>query len=631
MELTIENIVEALKTNRSDFDTIFQQAQIGLPSGLRRSLEGLSQEADDKRAFATALGYAESQGFLNIFLDYIAQESLDDGSISIALKEAALNNNQNDMLQALTNTIKGFDFPEIRRRGTDEGIRWTAKVLIDNKAAGTAVLIGPHLLLTAWHVVYPLFVSKQSVRASTGPGVIFRGQNMVPEIGSHARLRVRFDELTYDNKTPLTIDAAEEWLVWACACHDEEIPQLPQDKAVLNGYWDYAIISLKQAPGLERRWANLDPRAVVPKSRDTVFVFQHPDGLTLKLDDNELGNIDPPIIPTYRFLHYANTAKGSSGGPCFDRSFLLFGLHQGEWYPELNKANGQKQYVNRGVPIQRIIEHLKAHGVELPAPPPSMIRIWNLGGKKKFLPAVGTDSFQTLIWKSALTGEPRLITIDGKEQSGKSFMLDVLAPMLPEGGHLKLIFEADSYAKKEVVPLAALICETAGAEVPAFPPQESSTVNNWLRDDVAGPVIKALDKARNNRTVWICFKNLNISQVENPLTRQFLLALYEQLVSNTWLRIILDGMRGQIPYSVADIQEEFLVPDVSEEDIENFLKWAVTELQLENLYPPAAVRAAAKGLKRAYDKTNIERPLEAKTELVTAISKQVNDFIEASK
>jgi len=631
MELTIDNIVNALKINRADFDNFFQQVQVGLPERLRRSLDGLSQDADDNKAFAVALAYAQAQHFLTMFLECIVQQSLEkDGAIGLALKEAALNKNNNPSLQAMTNVVKGFDYPEIRKRGMDEGIQWTAKVLIDNAPAGTAVLIGAHLLLTAWHVVYPLFEPVAGL-APQGPGVLFRNQTWVPQAGSHSRLKVRFDELTFENKTPFDVEAAENWLVWACACHDDEIPALPADKTVLNGYWDYAIIALNQAPGLQRKWANLDPRAVVPKAKDTVFVFQHPNGSTLQLDDDELGGIDPPVVPQYRFLHYANTAKGSSGGPCFDRSFLLFGLHQGEWYAEQNKADGEKQYVNRGIPIKRIIEHMNAHGVKLPAPPPSMIRIWTtLASNGKRVPAVGTDSFQTLIWNSALTGDPRLITIDGKKQSGKSFMLDMLAPMLPEGGHLKLIFEVESYAKKEVIPVATMICKAAGAAIPVFPAPKASTDNNWLRDDVAGAVVIALEKVRDSRMVWLCFKNLNLSKVENDQTRLFLLALCESLVTNTWLRIILDGNQEEIPYSVTDIYREFMVPDVSIEDINNFLNWAVRDLELQDLYPPAAVHAFAIGLKRNYEKANVARPAEAKKELVIAISKQVSDFIEAS-
>jgi hypothetical protein len=49
------------------------------------------------------------------------------------------------------------------------------------------------------------------------------------------------------------------------------------------------------------------------------------------------------------------------------------------------------------------------------------------------------------------------------------------------------------------------------------------------------------------------------------------------------------------------------------------------------LYPPTAIHAFTIGLKRNYERANIARPTEAKKELVIAISKQVSDFIEASK
>ena len=112
---------------------------------------------------------------------------------------------------------------------------------------------------------------------------------------------------------------------------------------------DYAVLRLAQTPGMTRRWADLDARAVVPKADTHIVLLQHPGGYDLKWDQNDI--VAPEVawcqvIPRLRFLHRANAVGGSSGGPCFDRTFMLFGLHQGEW---TRGKTGLR--INRGVPI----------------------------------------------------------------------------------------------------------------------------------------------------------------------------------------------------------------------------------------------------------------------------------------
>jgi hypothetical protein len=588
MALSIPQIVNGLKISRSEFGRIFVQAQMDLVETgeeLQR-FEAVTHSGIDEDAFSEALTWAEQKQFLDTMVRAIVAEGLEDGSITAALTAEAIAANQDPgrkaALQAITDLSRGFKQPEVFYRGVNIGMRWTVKIMVDGAFKGTGVLIGPHLVLTAWHVVASLF------DPDTDPA---RPNRFLPKNNGQARLSVEFDDLSgiLDSQQPAggpkRVQAHKQWCAAYSECHPAELKgTLPQNLAELNGFWDYAVLRLAQTPGLERSWARLEAKAVVPAAADRqIVVFQHPGGQPMRFDDNMVVDpqtpVPPGVIPQLRFLHTTNALGGSSGGPCFDRTFMFFGLHQGEW---IRSQGGQT--INRGVPILAFKDEIPQKIPNFPVPDPSETPVWKLSLSDPFAPEapiVGSDSFQWLIWRSAETGKPRFILIGGAAHSGKTFRLSVLATMLPDSGHLKVALRADAISKLSAMDLAKAVCKAAGPIIPQFVPASefNSSGGTWVRDELVEKVIETLNTVRSGRLVWLTIAELNRTDIQGEQASDFLLSLYERVRTADWLRIVLDDMKGDAPSSIRDLTELGPVENVTQLHIETYLSRVIAEFK----------------------------------------------------
>lgn len=595
---SIEQILKALKATRKEFGTLFLQAQAQAGVGVydRKEFEAIAASSPDPDAFHSALLHAQAQGWLWKLLDLIIAERLEDGSLTRALTEA--NAGGDAALQAMTNLANGFANPDIIYRGYGDGMRWTGKIVVNGVPNGTGVLIGPHLVLTAWHVVKSLFTPAA-------------GDRWEPDPDGGARLQVEFDNrLVFVNgilqpAAAQRFGAHRDWCVSFSPCHADELAdKLPADPLNLQGHWDYAVIRLKAVPGLQRRWASLDARSVVPGANESLFLFQHPAMQPLKVDQSLITDPDPPlpsVVPGLRFLHYANSLGGSSGGPCFDKSFALFGIHQGVW----KGAAGAGHVTNRGVPIRGVINDIKQKLKDgLPGPDPSETPIWNLGAAMNYAPVVGTEPFQKLVWDSAVAGAQKLLTIRGTKWSGKSFLVKLLAYMLPDGGHLKVTLKADSVSKMNARQLAEAICKAAGTTLPPTgdPADADTTSSAWLKDEVLTKVVSVLQEARDGRLVWLSITELNKYKISEKDASDLLFMLYEQTLVVDWLRVVLDGMRGDVPASLRGVRKNHLTAPVTQEDLLRYFERFRTEKNLQGLNTVAMANLVHKQYSRAKPK-----------------------------
>jgi V8-like Glu-specific endopeptidase len=636
MPLTIPEIVNALRISRSEFGRIFLQAQMNLvENGEERQLfEAVTHSGGDQEAYTEALTWAEQKHFLDTLVRAIAAENLENGSVTAALTADAAANNADPAikaaLQAITDQSRGFARPEVFFRGINIGMRWTVKVMVDGSFKGTGILIGPHLVLTAWHVVQSLF------DPDTDPAHPHR---FLPKANGganvHTRLSIEFDDLTgvfegqLSSVGPKRFQAHVQWYAIHSECHPEELQNsLPANLAELEGYWDYAVLRLAKTPGLERRWAALDARAVVPAANARILVFQYPAGLPMRFDDNVVVSPETTaagVIPRLRFLHKANAVGGSSGSPCFDSQFMLFGLHQGAW---VRPAAGA-EVVNRGVPITRIKEHIQQSIRELPVPDPSESPVWKLSAADSVTPEapiVGCDSFQSLVWRSAVGGSPRFILVGGADNSGKTFRLSVLATMLPDNGHLKAALRADAISKLAAMDLASAICKAAGAVVPDFVQAAdfNSTAGTWVRDELVQKVIKELDRARSGRLVWVTIAELNRSDIQGEQASDFLLSLYEQVRTIDWLRIVLDDMKGDALSTLRGVTERHRVDNVTRVDLEIYLSRAIAEF---NTPQDDVVRAFAGVAFRQYERWLNEHAVDPMERLSDTLIDTVEEIL----
>jgi Trypsin-like peptidase domain len=624
--LAIDDIVASVRASRAEFGRLFLEAQVGTVSAQRVAFEAVAASAagGDAGSFTAALRYAQAQGWLEPLVHAIVDEGREDGRIAQALmtEKAA----GDATLQAMANVAAGFPQPEVIYRGYASVRHWTVKVLVDGAASGSGILIGPNLVLTAWHVVKPLFAPKP-------------GGGWDWDRTAAPRLQAEFDDFlafvrpggALAPNATARIKAHPQWCVIFSRCHDEELQsRLPNDLTQLEGQWDYVIFRLEKAPGQERRWASLDARAVVPRAQSPIVVFQHPAGQPMRIGQGDILKPDQnaaAAIPRLRFLHGANTVQGSSGGPCFDTAFMLFGFHQGEWAG----TGGNGHPMNRGIPLARVLEHIKAEIQNLPTPDPSEMPIWQLGRVRPSEqpdPIIGCDTFQTVVWRSAIAGKPKVVLINGDHAGcGKSFRLAVLSAMLPDAGHLKILLTADQISKMPAARLAEVICQTAGAAPPAIVPvaEYDSTTTTWLKDEVVRKTVAALDAVRNGRLVWLLLSELNKSEIQGEHASPFLFLLYEQAATLDWLRVMLDGMRGDVPATIKDVSERHRVPPVTLGDIATFLRRAVAELDVQS---EAGVRVAAKQAQRDLDAAIAADPSTAMKTLSVRAQSIVQDYID---
>jgi trypsin-like peptidase len=579
--LTIDEMANAIRATRDDFNNVFMQAQVGFPVGDRVQFEAIGNSANNVDAFKAALTYADLKGWLKLLVDSIVANGLEDGHIAADIS----NPTPGSDLQAMINNFAGFMQPHIVVKGLDKATRWTGKILIDRAPQGTGILIASNRLLTAWHVVKSLFT-----KVGTAP--------YEPDPAAGTKLEIVFDDFLEIigrgngllGRGTRRVKAHADWCVHFSVCHQDELASmLPQNLNALNGFWDYAIIRLAEPIGFERGWAMLDDRAVVPKAQEKILILQHPAGQAMRLDFDDIAGVTETqrtAIPRLRFLHYLNTLPGSSGGPCFDKSLTFFGFHQGEW-------NGLTRPTNRGVPIVRVIEDVK--GKLKDEPEESLV--WELADHS---PVIGSEDFQQAVLKS-LQGEQKVFTILGNKGTGKTFHSRVLSAMLPDATHLKVELSAGAIATKGAGELANMICSKAGAGTLVFEPISDvfSTPAVWLKDELVRKLIDAIDRIRNGRTVWLFLTDLNTFEIDGENASAFLFLLYEQILSLAWLRVVLDGMKGDLPASLRALEYRHRCQELTKLQIATYLQRLATFF---NLDIDQVVQAESQRLFQRYDK-----------------------------
>ena len=574
--LTVPEIVASLKTTRTEFARLYLQAQGDRPAPHRVSFDVVGRQTEDALAFGSALEYAQAHGWLDAFLEIAVLESLEDGRIAEAL--AARSARDDAGLEAMIEALRGFGEPHLMCRGMADAMHWIAKVRVAGQARGTGFLIRPHLLITAWHVLRDAFEQERGSlkwlpRPDAGESMSFEFDDVLSFVrGGRAP----------EHRGSVIVKAARDWYVRSSACHELEIANdLPADPRKLAGHWDYVIVRLASSAGLERRWGVLDGRAVVPQPKTNILVLQHAKGKSLRYDAFEVGSpadfgVDASLHEV-RFLHLANTSPGSSGGPCFDSSFSICGIHQGAW-PRA-EANGRR--ANRGVPITRIVEHIEQHG-ELPSPDPTDMPVWRLRAVDDGAPVLGREDFQRLIWKAALEDSPRILLVNGPAESGKSFLSRLLHTMLPDRLHLKIDLPAEVIAKADAATFIANVCKEAGITVPVLDSVRdvSSSAAVYRKDEVMARFTATLEQERRGRIVWITVRDLNKVDVAGHDARELLLLLYTQTRSSPWLRLVLDGFRGDMPAELHTIVAAYATSPITTTDVERYFQRFAAEYQL---------------------------------------------------
>jgi hypothetical protein len=222
---------------------------------------------------------------------------------------------------------------------------------------GTGFLIGPDLVMTNWHVVYPLLTSEERNATNGGPMVAPGG------------LVCRFDYKVLANGTTNpgnTFQLAADWKVLLSP--NSKVGREPQADEL-----DIAIVRLREpagslpvgkpgAKGSNRGWISLgsgSPNGAF-KEHAPLFIIQHPSAEPLKLALDTDAILNENANKT-RVRYATNTEPGSSGSPCFDQQWNFIAVHHSG---DPGSPDHRPGY-NEGIPAPAIVSHLATKGLTL--------------------------------------------------------------------------------------------------------------------------------------------------------------------------------------------------------------------------------------------------------------------------
>ena len=169
------------------------------------------------------------------------------------------------------------------------------------KKTGSGFLVGPRSILTNYHVLQGMEMRFEEIE-------IFFDYELDEEQNriEHSR------KVTLDKNPQVAFSNYEEDKL--NPAHDE---------------LDYIVLNLASDIGLEhgRGWQMLPGTKPDPRQLDLISLLQHPSGQTLSKDTGLMLGFNKGKNRIYYKTH---TSPGSSGSPCFDKSYSLVAIHQGE-------------------------------------------------------------------------------------------------------------------------------------------------------------------------------------------------------------------------------------------------------------------------------------------------------------
>jgi Trypsin-like peptidase domain len=526
------DLASRIARTRSEFGRVYEEVRAAVPKSVAshtRPFIAVSAGAtSDQVAFERALRLADEEGwFTQLSERLIHDEFFPEESASVTA------------LQALISVELGFTDAFVVERGGLQARSRLCRVEVakgGNPVAvtGTGFLVGPSAVLTSFHVVASLIDD----------------QTDAPVPGSERQLRVRFDHST-GRREGAEYKVPQSWLVVRSRPHPAEtvavagIEQLvsPAGTVDLSGFLDYAVIVVAGSPGAERGYYDLD-RAVKPKSRGTIHLFQHPMGVPQRQTIGEFrGFRDPPNLE--RIDHTANAEVGSSGGLLLDANYQLVGLHQG--------AHGTP-VVNTGISALAIRAHVQGQNANLLDS--RFVQAFRVADGSR--PILGRSSCQELIRR---TSKPLVRVRPLMGGKGVSFTLEIMRACLPGSEHViesVQVLELNSDAMRT----AALLLSRLGVPAADLPtaPDASTSRGAWIGQLVAS-FGSRVQETHRDRTVWLLLDDLQ--KREHPIpdgsVRDFLSEVYTQSTNFKNLRIVLLGM--------TDFPSGFPTGFVDDEDI----------------------------------------------------------------
>jgi hypothetical protein len=560
----IDEMAGKILVNRGVFEQLYDPVvepklpevlQFRALSALRnREVPGLKDDEKNRADYACALRQLRDNFLLLPFFGKHAAKLFADPEKTITLQ--VFTNPKQPLLASLPLT-----------QALITALRRTCRITCDKGPGvvpdnGSGFLIGPHLVLTNWHVVKSMLTDAGQEKQD-----------------SFTKIKVEFDALVRPDGRVEKVEVfrpVENWRVDSRTAHQDEVngggtgPNAPWPDApdVLAQNLDFAIVELDGTPGYDRGWYELDPQSW-PQAGQNFDLFQFPLGLAMKCMPGQFvaptvfaDNNEPP-----RILHNVNTAGGSSGGLCLDlTSAQAMALHQAG-------------YLIGGIPTNVAIPLARIAGVagqtvrQRIANAPRVARM-GPGG----VPILGRGQFQRLI-DDAIRGRIRIVAVQTsfddvtrqpRQKIGKSFSTFIMQALLPPADNVLFTVPA-ARLSSDAYAAARIIVETVNRQlldkIPPQAPAGQSSLDADAIGNLVTPVIDAMCAAAGNGLLWLVIDDLDRNPVlSESTTSTFLNALYKAAASQSKLRIVLIGPTGALPGLIglpfgADLINQHIIDD----------------------------------------------------------------------
>jgi hypothetical protein len=323
---------------------------------------------------------------------------------------------------------------------------------------------------------------------------------------------------------------------------------------------DFALIRLREAPGVERGWYELFPD-LWPKKDSSLYLLQFPGQFAMKITTGNFGELCD-VENRRRVRHNANSEKGSSGGLCLGydpetNTLKPKALHQGCVKLAAAAPGGRQRVLNQAIPLAKITPKVRDFTKRFDGVAP-IARLSSAGDPAlNGAPVFGRVEFQRYA-AEAISGAARIIVVrphpsaGGVRLVGRTFSEQILRSMLPSERHQIIAFAA-SDIPSDARALAQRILdavETPGVARTPLPTRKDAgtTDTAWIADQLLratfGPRLEA---AARGRLIWIVVDDLDRVDLPDAGGRRFLDALYQGVAAVPSLRIVLIGLMNDLP------------------------------------------------------------------------------------
>lgn len=359
-----------------DFDIVRKQAPDD-PTEARRYIAGRVVTAYESKGMLTQLARAL---YRRTYLDDVVAPLL-KGLISLEAAEGA------DEAQQAAIVVRANTMSQRRLREFLAATESRICVVVaenNNPAAGkvgaslgTGFLVGPDLVLTAYHTLRKHITGGEAVAPPPGPCYAlfdyYDGGPLTDPIAvPSGSIRVPF---------------AERWLV---TCNEDmpgdgtfRQPSAAQAE-LLPTRLDFALIRLarpvgklprQSTGGARRSWVKLSPPLAL-RDADRVIIPQHPNGLAQRIDFGRYSEPDSELDPSGTRMRYdTESDRGTSGAPCFNQNFALVGMHNAAFQPDgVVVEKNQAIRLDRILAVLDTVPEIAAAAAAVEAEP---VRLWN--------------------------------------------------------------------------------------------------------------------------------------------------------------------------------------------------------------------------------------------------------------